>query len=140
MDPYVQFCFTLLVLCVWREARGEGPDAMLGVAWSIRNRVLRPGWWGHSWMSVILMPLQYSSFNHNDPNATKWPSEESPTFTDCLIAANKVYTFDLQQAPLVPDPTGGATHYFDASLDHNPPTWAKEMTKTCEIGRLRFYK
>ena len=37
------------------------------------------------------------------------------------------------------DPTHGATHYFDVSLDNNPPPWTKELSLRITIGRLHFY-
>jgi N-acetylmuramoyl-L-alanine amidase len=123
----------LLALVVWREARGEIEAAKVGVAWTIRNRVMKPGWWGTSWISVILKPFQFSSFNHSDPNATKMPDEDDHSWDDSLNAAYSVYTLGVN------DPTGGATHYFDKSLDSNPPSWAAELSHKCDIGNLHFY-
>ena len=130
--------FTLLALCIWREARGEPVDTKVAVAWSIRNRVNRPGWWGHDYESVILLPWQYSSFNHNDINATKMPVSNDPSWQDSLIAASAIFA----QPALLADPTGGATSYFDMSMDTHPPTWATDGSnvKTSDSGRLRFYK
>jgi len=127
--------FTLLALCIWREARGESATTKLAVAWSIRNRVVRGGWWGNTWPTVILKPYQYSSFNANDPNATKLPGPADASWFDSLNAANDVF-----DTPIAPDPTGGATSYFDKSLDNNPPAWAAEKIHTCDIGSLHFYK
>lgn len=132
-DTYPVF---LLGLATWREARGELLSAKQGVACSIRNRVLNPGWWGHDYVGCILMPWQYSSFNRNDPNATKFPLESDPSWRDCLDVAGETYFNTLT------DPTSGADSYFDISLDHNPPSWATDgsKTKTCDIGRLHFYR
>ena len=129
---------TLLALVLWREARGELYLTKQAVAWSIRNRVKHPSWWGHTWWSVILFPWQYSSFNHNDPNAVKWPVEDDPTWEDCLEIASMIGA----EPPKVGDMTGGAVSYFDISLDTHPPTWATDgsMTKTLDSGRLHFYK
>lgn len=140
MNPAQAYDFILLALCIWREARGETLNAKNAVAWSIRNRVLQPSWWGHGWAGVVLMPAQYSSFNRTDPNATKLPMDTDPSWQDSLLAAQSVYSSDLTVDPRLPDPTNGATHYFDLSLDLHPPSWAIEMTKTCDIGRLHFYR
>jgi len=134
VSPEESYEFVLLALCVWREARGEPVPAKLGVAWSIKNRVSRPTWWGKDWASVILKPFQYSSFNPNDPNAVKWPGALDTSWQACLDVAGQVF------GDATPDPTAGSTHYFDKSLDGNPPTWAKEMTHTVDIGALHFYK
>lgn len=136
MNPDNAWCFSLLALCIWREARGEVYDAKQGVAWSIRNRVMEPCWWGSGWDGVILKPWQYSSFNSDDPNATKVPMLNSDMFADCLNAAVEAF-----QGNGI-DPTSGATHYFDKSLDAKPPSWATDgsMVKTCDLGALHFFK
>ena len=47
--------------------------------------------------------------------------------------------FDVM-AGNVPDPTGGATFYYDRSLDHHPPKWAAIYVHTADSGRFHFYK
>ena len=126
--------FGLLPLCVWREARNQDHATKVAVAWTIRNRTSRPMWWGRDYPSVILKPWQYSSFNAADPNSQKFPRADDPSFEDCLIAAEAVFTGTTE------DPTGGATHYYDRSLDSKPPTWANSMTRTADIGAFHFYK
>jgi spore germination cell wall hydrolase CwlJ-like protein len=129
---------SILALCGWREARNQGRAGMTAVCWSVRNRVFHPAihWWGRSWPGVILHPYQYSSFNHDDPNAFLLPADpiSDPSWADALQAAQDVYT------PATPDPTLGATHYY---LDGSPiPTWANERGTvfTVQIGKHRFYK
>jgi N-acetylmuramoyl-L-alanine amidase len=126
----------LLALVVWREARGEDLPTKQAVAWSIRNRVQSPGWWGHSWWSVILQPYQYSSFNRTDPNATKWPMEGEQAWEDSLVAASQVYE------ELIPDPISGAESYFDKSLDTDPPKWSTDgsFVHVTNVGNLRFFR
>lgn len=136
--------FNMLALCIWREARGEMMLAKEAVAWSIRNRVLHPRWWGRDWVGVVLMPFQYSSFNHNDPNATKLPLASDPSWRDCLNVASRMFTSIPQPTDTLDltDPTAGADSYFDTSLDTNPPKWAVDGShqKTCDVGRIHFYK
>ena len=136
MTPADMYSVVLLALCIWREARGELYDAKTGVAWTIKNRVAKPGWWGHSWVSVILQPWQFSSFNHNDPNSGKFPTEADPSWQDSLDVAYKVFN------DAIPDPTGGATSYFDKSMDSDPPKWSSDGSnvKTVDLGALHFYK
>lgn len=130
--------FALLALCIWREARGESVQAKRAVAWTIRNRVMDPAknWWGDTYERVVLHPFQFSSFNANDPNATKFPGNPrtTPGWQECMDAAEDVYS------GLCVDPTGGATHYFDKSLKDNPPKWAATAQFKVEIGNLYFYK
>lgn len=119
----------LLALCVWREARGEIYDAKVAVSWCIRNRASKPGWWGTDLFSVITKPMQFSSFNVGDPNSTKFPHPDEMAWRDCLKTNDEMF-----------DPTDGATHYFDRSLDLNPPKWVSNMKHIANIGDLRFYK
>lgn len=125
----------LLALCCWREARGESLDAKIAQCWSVRNRVDRPGWWGHDWQSVILKPWQYSSFNWNDPNVNRWPEDDSPSWGECQQAAEEVMLASVS------DPTNGATHYYDVSITF-PKAWGKESEweNTLNVGRLKFWK
>lgn len=135
-QPYTELSdLTLLELCVWREARGEGFEGKRGVAWTIRNRVTHPKWWGHDWHSVILKPWQFSSFNLQDPNNTRWPADDDPSFADCCAAAVPVYNIGDT------DPTDGATHYYDTSIDF-PKAWGPqgEWVNTLNVGRLKFWK
>lgn len=133
--PDQAYEFSLLLLCIWREARGESDEAKQAVGWCIRNRVFRPGktWYGDDWEDVILKPWQFSSFNASDPNATKFPLPTDPSFRSCLYAAKYAYE------QLGGDPTMGATYYFDDSLAANPPKWAATMRRTVQIGKLIFY-
>jgi spore germination cell wall hydrolase CwlJ-like protein len=138
----------MAALCVWREARGESGEVQRAVAWTIRNRsnvdegrsVAKqpPRFGGPQLAGVVTKHFQFSSFNAGDPNATKFPLESEPigwkAWESCMREVDNVYYAGA------PDPTNGATHYFDASLDNNLPTWAQQMTRTAVIGRLRFYK
>lgn len=124
----------LLALAVWREARGEIFKAKLGVAWSIMNRVARPGWWGKSIFEVITKKFQYSSFLANDPNSIKFPDPDDATWKDSVKAAYAAMLSNM------PDPTFGASHYHDMSMDSNKPEWAKTGIYLTSIGALRFYK
>ena len=126
----------LIALAIWREARGEPIEGKRGVAFVIANRVRKPGWWGKDWKSVILKPWQFSSFNSNDPNSSKWPTDDSdPTFNDCLTAAYEAHD------GLGADPTSGAFYYHDTSIPF-PKAWGEESQyeNTLTVGRLKFYK
>ena len=136
MTPEQSYELILLALCNWREARGQIWDAKRGQAWSVRNRVLNPTWWGTDWVSVITKPFQYSSFNANDPNAVKWPLATDTAWEACLAAATEAY------AGTGDDPVSRATHYFDRSLDNDPPSWARDasMVHVLNLGDFRFWR
>lgn len=137
LDENSSFDFSLLCLAIWRESRGELLTTKQAVAWTIKNRTMRPGWWGGpSYSSIILFPYQFSSFNHNDPNAVKWPTRGDPSWLDSVTAAAGVYGGTL------PDMTKGATSYFDMSLDSDPPRWSFDGSQvhTVDFGKLHFYR
>jgi spore germination cell wall hydrolase CwlJ-like protein len=132
-NAYQVYDLTLLMLCIYRESRGESDEAHHAVGWVIKNRVTLGGWYGKGWAGVILKPWQFSSFNPADPNASKLPFPDlDPSYGSCLLAAKHVYDGTSV------DPTFGATHYHDTSIA--APAWAKDMDKTVQIGRLVFYK
>jgi hypothetical protein len=133
----------ITALCVWRESRGELLAVRRCVAWSIRNRAVKPRWWNQPrgahpslWHATVLKPWQYSSFNHGDPNETRWPvSDTDEGWGETRDEVNLVMT------DTGPDPTDGATHYFDTSISF-PKAWGIEANwlNTLNLGRVRFWK
>ncbi len=133
----------LVALCCWREARAESEEGWRGVLHVIRNRALKPSWWGNGWVDVVLKPYQFSSFNppwHDaktgelriDPNATKFPVVGDQIFRRILELTAKVVVGEDD------DLTNGASHYYADSIAK--PDWAEKMTQTAKIGRHNFYK
>lgn len=122
----------LAALCIWREARGTQPDAQLGVWWVIKNRTVDPHHrWPQTISGVVLQPYQFSSFNHNDVNSTKWPAFSDAAFAACC---------DIVDAPGISDPTLGANSYHSIPPDEQPPSWADDSKITTKIGPFTFYK
>jgi len=126
----------LLALCVWREARGANYAVKLGVAWSIRNRVVNPGWWGATYEQVITKAWQYTSMTGaGDPNLIAWPQGTSdPSWFDSIRAAQDA------MAAKEADPVAGATHYYDNSIP--PPAWTKAngSKHILDIPPMSFWK
>lgn len=129
----------VLALTLWREARGEGLAGMVAVAWTIRNRVedgRDKSWWGEGYAGVCQRPYQFSCWNSNDPNypyltgAKEIPAAE---FDKCQVAAQQVIE------GLIPDPTGGATHYYSTSMT-KPPKWVLGATLTLQLGHHIFFR
>lgn len=118
---------------VWGEARGELYIGKCAVAWVIKNRSDKGGWWGHTPQEVCQHPYQFSCWNLNDPNREKLInlSVEDPEYQACKQAVVQVFTNALS------DITEGATHYAVATLN---PSWAEKATKTVTIGNHTFYK
>jgi spore germination cell wall hydrolase CwlJ-like protein len=129
----------VLARTLYGEARGEGFDGMVAVAWSIRNRVndgRDKSWWGEGYAGVCQAPWQFSCWNQNDPNfpflsgAKPIPAAE---FANCQRAAAAVID------GTAPDPTGGATHYYATTMP-KAPAWAAKATQTLKLGHHIFFK
>lgn len=128
-----------VALVVWREASGEATIAKQAVAWVIRNRVLRPGWWGKDWCGVVTKQSQFTSMvppaQLADANLRRWPLPEDKSWADAVQVAFDVIVGN------VADPTGGATYYHSYPLDSPKlPPWAKTYTHMADVGAFHFYK
>ena len=129
----------ILARTLWGEARGESLAGQIAVAWTIRNRVFdgkAKSWWGEGYDGVCLKPWQFSCWNKNDPNYA-YLSGVKPIpgaqYVQALNAADQV------MAGIVPDPTGGATHYYATTMP-KPPTWTKGAKQTLKLGQHVFFK
>ena len=133
----------ILARTLWGEARGEGVAGQIAVAWSIRNRVEmdlhndgKPDWWGEGYAGVCKKPYQFSCWNRNDPNFAYLSGAKPIPFRELAqarIAADQVIDGK------VPDPTGGATHYY-AIVMKTPPAWAAKAKQTLKLGGHVFFK
>ena len=133
----------ILARTLWGEARGESLAGQIAVAWTIRNRVEmdlhndgKPDWWGEGYAGICLKKYQFSCWNKNDPNyaylsgAKAIPFRE---FAQAQIAADQVIDGK------VPDPTGGATHYYATTMP-KAPAWAAKAKQTLKLGHHVFFK
>lgn len=130
MNLWESYQYGFMVLAAWREARNQPDDAIAGVCWVIKNRVSKPGWWGHDIPSVVLKPSQFASFSVGDPNAQKFPDQNANS--DKILNIVESVMDDTY-----PDVTNGATSYHDKSVT---PGWASSMTKVADIGDFLFYR
>lgn len=119
-----------LLVAIWREDRGGGRDSKRGVYWVIMNRVADPRW-PNNITDVILQPKQFSSFNANDPNFSKYPQPGTTSLAECAAVIDYPG----------PDPTGGANCYHTFPAGHPAwPSWATDDKFTLKIDSISFYK
>lgn len=122
-------------LCLFREARGESQACKAAILAVIRNRAADPkNRWPKDTCKVITQPFQFSSFNQNDPNVSKFPIPGDPEFGAWVDCANVVLT------PLTADPTSGANGYESLPANMPKPAWADPAKITMTLGPFRFYK
>jgi hypothetical protein len=137
---------TMLLIALGREAGNQTDGAIFAVAKSIDNRV-KCNWGGKvGWCAIIAARWQYSSINgpQTDPNLLKYPNLDVPPWRKILTIAEMVYN------GMGLDPTFGATHYFDRSLDPDPatnkpdrrPAWAIDgsFDHTADIDAFHFFR
>jgi N-acetylmuramoyl-L-alanine amidase len=129
----------VLARTIWGEARGESSAGKVAVAWTIRNRVFdgkEKSWWGEGYAGVCLARKQFSCWNADDKNypflsgAREIPFRE---LAQCRVVADQVIDGK------VPDPTGGATHYYAIAMK-KPPAWAAKARETLRLGGHVFFK
>jgi spore germination cell wall hydrolase CwlJ-like protein len=137
-----EYELVLMALCLWREARGEPAEAKAGVAHSILNRIKAKSWFGDTISEVIARKWQYSGMTaKGDNNLIKWPvmsatamrNPDEVAFHECLLLASVCASGEM------PDPTSGATHYFDERLAAFKPQWAIDGEFRAKLGHLHFY-
>lgn len=119
------------------EARGEGPVGMLAVWKVIKRRAQNRGWTPKQVMLFHKGPVYwFSCFSPADPNRAKmlefWR-------TDARAWGWAESIVDLDRAVVLPDPTHGATHYYNPEVAQ--PKWGRghpDWKETAVIGRHVF--
>ena len=131
----------ILAATAWAEARNQGVVGMAAVASTVKNRKeARIRRYGSTWAGVCTRDRQFSCWNiyddgRQDPNLSLILNGPSGAeWYQALAIA------ELAMKNLLVDVTGGATHYFVATMK-NPPAWAKspQMRHLRDIGAHRFY-
>jgi spore germination cell wall hydrolase CwlJ-like protein len=119
MATYDQDDVNSAILCVWKEARGDGSDAMRAVAHVIFNRVGAPGFAG-TLHGVIYGKNQFSSMSiSTDPEfnlaAPHAGDVQYPSYVNAASIVNAIV------AGTDNDPTSGALYY--ANLKDSTSGW-----------------
>jgi len=129
---YTPEALDIMARTLYGEVRGETWEGKVAVAWVIRHRVDRPGWWGNDIISVCRAKQQFSCWNKNDPNLPKLTSVTiaHPAFRECLAATAAVLSNNI------PDPIKGSTHYHTRGVI---PIWSKGLIPVKEIGSHLFF-
>lgn len=107
---------------------------MDGVSHVLNNR-LNLNVFGVTLADVCVRAAQFSCWNTNDPNRAQMARlrDDDPVLQQCKDSLSAAIS------GLSPDPTFGATHYYDKRM-MNPPTWRLGATQTAEIGNHLFWK
>jgi spore germination cell wall hydrolase CwlJ-like protein len=136
--PRIVSAADVLALTLWGEADGRPVRAMEAVASVVMNRVrlaAAPGGPTHLGQGVIAVcraPVQSACWHPGHPR--RRAIAELPADTE-LGACRRVAARAL--AGVLPDPTGGATHYH---ANEALPRWALGQMPLAELGGLVFYR
>ena len=136
-----------LIKTIYGEARGEPALGQAAVAHTIFNR-LSAGGYGNSITDIVKAPaagvnpaLGYHEFS---PWNTGGASEGQPAAQN-LSPKNPGYAtigsiVDKAWNGLIPDPTGGATHYYGPMPGGGQPKWAPPLAaqNKVKIGNQTF--
>ncbi len=129
----------LLGLLIELEAGGEEQMGQVAVAWTVRNRVERPRWWGTNYPDVMWKPDQYTPI-HDLNEAGELLAAVSTRETEGTPLA--LWIARGVRSGWIPDPTDGATHYYAPALLPEPPPWASspKMSDRGTIGGHVFFR
>lgn len=128
IDPVIRDAIDVVARTIAGEARGQGYLDMIAVGAVIRERVLRPGWWGRDWESVCQKPWQFSCWNEGDPNREAILDAErrfAGVWRICLAAALYTvrYMRDRDLHELFGTQGPFPTHYHARTI--KPPKWTE---------------
>ncbi len=120
-----------LAKTIWGEARGENIETMLAVGWVVRNR-LSAKRYGKTYKDVVLQPFQFSCWNSGDIYVV-----QDKLWEVCIGVAIVV----MQSAEKY-NPIPGVRHFYDKSMDKNPPYWAEdgEYMSVYGVDNLRLIR
>lgn len=123
MTPYER---EILIRTIMGEADDAGPEGWAAVAHVIRNRMADPRWPGNP-ASVALQPMQFSAWNEKRLGGNDLVNRKAthPQFQKVGAVVDQVWQGK------VPDPTGGATHYYAPAgmPDRREPKWFLKATQ-----------
>jgi hypothetical protein len=100
---------------------------MIAVAHVINNRAMTRG---QTVGQVVRASNQFDGYSN--PGSAAKKAQNNPR-----IRAEAAAILDGVQTGSIPDPTGGADHFYSGS---KKPGWADRITKTAEIGGHKFFR
>jgi hypothetical protein len=122
------------------EAGNQGEKGLAAVAAVLKNRATAGNpTWGKSISDAALARNQFEPWNYANTGKPNDPTRIDPTSTRYAMAKNILQGV---ATGAIPDPTGGATHFYapraQAALGRPAPSWARGK-QGMDIGDHRFY-
>lgn len=113
-------------MALYGEARGERAVGAAAVWFVARNRAVKRV---TSVKEEFLRPMQFSCFNHDDPNREKLLKAY---ITDPAGWARSDAVCELCESSFMVDPTHGATHYYNPYVCD--PDWGRRSPEWREVA------
>jgi spore germination cell wall hydrolase CwlJ-like protein len=125
----------IAALTAFCEASGASPAERRAVTHTFFNRA-KSGHYPETVAGVCLQRFQFSEWNDDAADNRNLERgalapDNDPVMQDCLAAFDEVAAGAF-------DPTGGATHYHDKSIQ--PPAWTVGATMCLETPKFFFYR
>jgi len=126
----------MLIRTVLGEAANQPPEGQAAVAAVVRNRMQAGRYGGTDVPSVVQAKGQFEPWGNPEARAGMLAySPQDPKYQQVGQIVDQVISGQM------PDPTGGATHFFapraQAALGRQPPAWAQGQGQ--QIGGHTFY-
>lgn len=125
---------------IYGEAREFGVLDRLAVGVVIRERVLRPGWWGNSWESVCLCPGQFTCWEEERQEIlNRAYSEDHRRFLACWSIAEYIVNHftDADAKELFGEGSPIPTHYHLMGQEY-PKEWGEPGVVINPLWKSRF--
>lgn len=138
-------------LCAWKEARGDGTEAMCAVVWVLRNRVGFPGF-AMNLHDVIYGKNQFTSMSvPSDPEFNLEPKTDDESWVYAQGAALKILNVSTLPSsenddPTMSDNTNGAHYYANLHTMQKGGWFARNIVLsrnhpiTAQIGKQTFFE
>ena len=139
LEKLVKLDDNLLYLAktIYGEARGESIETMFAIGWVIRNRVQAKRY-GSTYKDVVLQLKQFSCWNKDDHNYKVIREVVKGRIWEVCIGVAIVVMQSVEKH----NPVIDVRHYYDKSLDSNPPFWAEdgEFVSVYGVDNIRLIK
>ena len=136
----------LLIKTTYGEASGEPPLGQAAIVHTILNRVADGGY-GNGISGVVLAPAAgvNPKFGYHEFSPWNPPGKEGNIKAQNLSPSDPNYArigdiVDKVYSGAIPDPTGGATHYYGRMRGGGYPSWAPPLAaqNQVKIGNQTF--
>lgn len=131
----------VIAYTLYGEARGTSLLDRLCVLAVIRERAMRPGWWGNGWEEVCKAKFQFSCWlgEHDEAHRRNYqammaaPDADPTIWREMLLLAeyaiHGMKDRDVCELFGIDHPDAMPTHYFSTPLTAPPKAWGADIVR-----------